>query len=122
MPDINSLFPSKYLRNADLPESGHKVVTIRTIRVEDVGQGDEKESKPVLHFFNDVAPMVLNKTNAAILSDLLGSDYEKWADRRVALHRDRVAFQGKMVDCIRVATRLPQTEQRSEAQQEQPPF
>lgn len=105
MADISSLFPSRFLRSCDLPEDGQSAAyTIKKVDVQEIG--DDRERKPCVHFVEDCT-MVLNKTNANILAELLGKDYTRWTNRTINLKRDRVAFQGKMTDCIRVAMELP---------------
>ena len=105
MADINSLFPSQFLRSCDLPDDGQPAIyTIKKVDVQEVG--DNRERKPCIEFVEDCT-MVLNKTNANILAELLGRDYTRWVRQRVALKKDRTSFQGKVTDCIRVSMELP---------------
>ncbi len=95
-------FKGSYLKAEDI--KGHRVaVTIETATMEEVGQGDEKAEKPVLHFVGKDRGVVLNKTNWARIADLLGSDEsDDWEGQRIVLGVERVDFQGKRVDAIRV--------------------
>lgn len=105
MADISSLFPSRYLRSCDLPEDGRPAAyTIKKVDVQQIG--DDGDRKPCVEFVEDCT-MVLNKTNANILAELLGKDYTQWSNKAINLKKDRVAFQGKMTDCIRVVMELP---------------
>ncbi|MGV3518837.1 MAG: hypothetical protein ACO1TH_17255 [Luteitalea sp.] len=96
---IGSAFPSKYLKAADL--QGRRVaVTIDRVELEDVDDGDHK---PVLYFRGAERGLVLNRTNAAALTDHLGTDEtDQWRGRRVVLFPTRVDFQGRRVDAIRI--------------------
>ncbi len=61
---VELLFPSEYLRAADL--QGRDVpVTIAKVEVEDLTmRGGKKEAKPVMHLKHTQKRLVLNKTNA----------------------------------------------------------
>lgn len=87
---IGAAFPSKYLKAADL--QGRRVpVTIDRVELEDVDDGDRK---PVLYFRGTDRGLVLNRTNAAALTDHLGTDEtDQWRGRRVVLFPTRVDFQ-----------------------------
>ena len=118
--DINTAFPGNYLKAADL--KGRQVpVTIERVEMEDVG-GDHK---PVVYFQGAERGLVLNKTNASIISDMYGSETNQWGNKRIVLYPARVEFQGRLVDAIRVQhPGVAQTQQAPLPQQapEPPPF
>jgi len=96
--DINSVFPSKYLKAADL--KGHEVlVTIDHVKIEDVGDGE----KPVLYFQGKERGVVLNKTNAKAIAALFSDETDSWIGMRVIFKPDLDRFQGDLVKCVRVA-------------------
>lgn len=101
--NINQAFSSKYLKHSDL--NGKRVlVTIDQVTVETIGQGNEQEQKPVLYFQGKDKGMVLNKTNAFSIAEIVGSeDTDHWKGHRIVLHQDRTMYQGKPTSCIRVA-------------------
>lgn len=101
---IGSAFPSTFLKAADL--QGRRVtVQIDRVTIEDLGDG---EKKPVLHFIGKDRGLVLNKTNAARIEEFTGTDEtDEWHGASIVLFVDRVDFQGKRVDAIRV-DRAPQ--------------
>jgi hypothetical protein len=101
---IGQAFPSKYVKTSDL---GGKRVTVKIDRVEieDVG-GDE--DKPVLYFQGRGKAMVLNVTNANMISSVYGEETGDWHGREIELRPEKTTFQGKVVDCIRV--HVPQIE------------
>lgn len=98
---IDSAYPSNYLKAADLNGQNVKV-TISHISMEDVG-GDPK---PVLYFQGKEKGMVLNKTNANNIKEGYGGETDNWSGKEVVLFEAMVDFQGKTVPSIRI--RLPQ--------------
>lgn len=100
--NINSAFKSNYLKHSDL--NGKRVmVTMERVEVETVGQGKDAEEKPVLYFKGHERGLVLNKTNALSISEIVGSEEtDQWTGHKIVLHQDKTMFGTKMVDCIRV--------------------
>lgn len=96
--DINSLFPSNYLKAADLQGQARRV-TIASCAPEPLGQG---ETKPVLRFAGIPRGLVLNRTNAAVLAAALGTETTAWCGQPVELYPDVTMFQGRATPCIRV--------------------
>lgn len=96
--DINGAFPSNYLKAADL--QGRRIaVTVREVAMEDIG-GDHK---PVLYFQGKDKGVVLNKTNANMISEIAGTtETDEWAGVKIVLYPDKTDFQGKRVACIRM--------------------
>ena len=106
--DINSAFPSRYLKAGDdVPDEGQLVLTIRDVTLETVGQGKDAQDKPIVYFRESDKGLVCNKTNAKTLAKLLGDDTDDWAGRRIALFVTEVQFPADMVPAIRVKTKLP---------------
>ena len=102
---ISKLFPSKFLRAADL--DGHEIeCAIHEIRVEDL-TGDGRERKPVLYFEGKDKGLVLNKTNSMIIAGRYGDDTDGWQGKPVILYGTETQFQGKLVPCIRVRIPAP---------------
>jgi hypothetical protein len=100
MPNINEAFPSNYLKASDL-KGRSVVVTIDRVEFEAVGQS--REMKPVLYFVGKEKGMVLNKTNANKIMQLLETPVtEEWHQGRILLYPTETQFQGDMVDCVRV--------------------
>ncbi len=97
MGDIMSAFPSDYLKEADL-FGKPKVLTITKTTIEKVGD----DNKPVVHFEEADQGLVLNKTNANMISDLHGRETDDWAGKVIELFPHTTEFQGRMVPCIRV--------------------
>lgn len=96
--NINGAFPSSYLKAADL-QGRRVIVAIDKVVMEDIGG----EHKPVVKFQGKDRGIVLNKTNAAMIAEIAGSDEtDDWKGVKVTLYPTKTDFQGKRVDCIRV--------------------
>jgi hypothetical protein len=97
----NELFPSKYLRAADLPLP--LVVTIASVTQEDFQNDGETRTKPVIQFREHVKALVVNMTNFDAIADIAGTDETtRWRGIQVELFADKVRFRGKSVDSVRV--------------------
>jgi hypothetical protein len=98
--NIDSAFPSNYLKASDLGDKS-PVVTIDRIEVEPIGR--DKEMKPVVYFQGKEKGFVLNKTNAKKIAELTGSkDTDDWHGCQVRIYATETEFAGETVECIRV--------------------
>lgn len=95
--DIQSAFPGKYVKCADLAGKS-KIVTIANVAMQRVGD----DTKPVMQFSDCDQGMVLNLTNSNTIADIFGFDTDKWNGGRIELYPAKVQFGAKMVDAIRV--------------------
>lgn len=81
---MNDIFPSKYLKADDL--NGREVtVKISDCRMEEIGQGSNKEEKPIVYFDGKEKGVVLNKTNFSAIADAYGDETDDWRDQPVIL-------------------------------------
>jgi hypothetical protein len=101
----NDVFPSKFLKAADIGD-GERILTISAVSVEEVGD----DQKPVARFNGEKKGLVLNRTNWDRIAFIAGSDNsDDWTGLRIALYTELVSFGGKSGPAIRVrATRAPQ--------------
>src|SRR6476469_1850681 len=98
--NIDSAFPSNYLKASDLGDA-QPVVTIERVELEAVGR--DKEMKPVLYFRGKEKGIVLNKTNSNKIASLVGSrDTDYWRGQQIRLYATETEFGGETVECIRV--------------------
>ena len=98
---ISAAFPSNYVKASDL--NGKPCpLTIRTCVLEELGQGNDKEKKPVLYFQERQKGLVLNKTNANVIANAYGKMTEDWEGKTVEVYPARVEFKGNLVDAIRI--------------------
>jgi hypothetical protein len=101
--NIGTVFPSKYLKSADIAVAGRPVpVVIDRIEIHDVGGGDKQEDKPVLFFRGKEKGMVMNITNANAISEVYGAETDDWIGQTIELYVAKVQFQNRMVDAIRI--------------------
>jgi hypothetical protein len=106
--NVNDVFPSKYLRAADL--DGHEVtVTIEHIEMESLGADDDTQ-KPVLYFVGKKKGLGLNKTNATTIANLYSPEMDNWIGCPITLFPTQTDFQGKSVECIRVRIQKPKAQ------------
>jgi hypothetical protein len=114
---IGSAFPSDYLKSDDL--NGREVlVTIKDCKMQELGQGKDKEEKAVLYFQGKEKGMVLNKTNAGVLSDAFGDETDDWKGEEVILFAKEVEFQGKPTMGLRI--KLPSRKKGGAARERDP--
>ncbi len=99
--NISEAFPSNYVKASDL-NGKPSLLTIRACVREELGQGNDKEKKPVLYFKEAQKGLVLNKTNANVIVDAYGKMTEDWEGKTVEVYPARVEFKGNLVDGIRV--------------------
>ncbi len=99
MPTMDELFPSNYLKAADLGNKTFKV-KIDKVVFEEIGQ--DKEKKPIIYFVGVRKGLVLNKTNGTAVAEMHGQATENWTGKEVELFSRLVPFQGKDVPAIRI--------------------
>jgi hypothetical protein len=100
--NIDTAFPGKYLKHADLQGRTVRVIA-GECRVEDIGG----EEKPVLYFQGKERGLALNRVNAGAIAQAYGPETDHWRGRLIELYPDKTFFQGRMVDCIRVRVPAP---------------
>ena len=103
---ISELFPSRYLKAADL--DGDEVFTAESLNQEELGD----DTKPVLYFEEMEKGLVLNRTNANTIASLYGQDTEDWVGKRITLFATEVDFRGQQALAIRVRMLPPKKRKR----------
>jgi hypothetical protein len=116
--NINEMFPSKWLKAEDFAEGENKVLTIKDIKYQTLGQGAKAEDKPVVEFRED-KPLVLNKTNAHVIAQLYGGDTDAWIGKRITAYTMDVDSFGDIVRAIRIRNAIPGEAAQSQAAQSQ---
>ena len=98
--NVNSAFPSQYLRASDLGDA-EPVVTIARVALEAIGR--DKDHKMVAYFDGKSKGLVLNKTIAKKLAELTGSpETDDWIGHQVRLYTTTADFGGESFEVIRV--------------------
>ncbi len=109
-PTTNDLKSSKFLTKNDVEPA--IMVTIKGYKQMNVAmESVAPEEKYVLYFNELEKPLVLNRTNGELISDITGSnDFDNWIGKKVVLWNDRtVSFAGKITGGIRVRAVAGQT-------------
>lgn len=130
MSDINAmsfdeLVPSnsKYLSKTDVGEDG-LVLTIKGFRTETLKSDDGDEDKMVMHFAEDVKPMVVNRTNAQLIGVATGArNVGESKGKQIVVYNDpTVGFGGKITGGLRIKKvgGAPRTAPRPSATGRQP--
>jgi hypothetical protein len=99
----DEVFPSKYLKAADLKGKA-RTVTIERAPYETLKGLDGKENqKIVLYFENVPKSLPLNGTNFDAVCDATDCpDTEDWPGQRIELYPTKTPMGGQLVDCIRI--------------------
>ena len=118
MAHLKDLFPSKYLKAADLAEykrAGRlplRVTISRVIERETVGMNEDAQERPVVFFQNATKGMVLNRINAATLAEVAGSgDTDNWIGVTLGLDVRKDRYKSDVVDCLRFVALRGQPQQ-----------
>jgi len=100
MLDVRALFPSKYLRVADL-NGADQAVTIEKVAKEQLPE--RTDYKLVAYFQEPIKPLAFNKTNAYTIAEVFGYDADLWVGARLVLYCSTTPFPGRgIVPCIRI--------------------
>lgn len=99
-----------YLGEADFNEGEEKVATIASVnQSETVTTAEGKSQKAVVHFAENLKPMILNVTRSKAIEKVAGSPYfEDWKGVRVQLYIEHnIKAFGELVSAVRVRPRKP---------------
>lgn len=102
---FGDLVPSKseYLSKGDVGEGG-LIVTIKGFTTEPVKNDDGTDNKVVMHFVEDLKPMILNNTNSQLIQVCTGAKNTGEAKgKKIIVYNDpTVSFGGKITGGIRI--------------------
>lgn len=102
--NIDTAFPSKFMKASDLPEETLVPFVIEEVKMEEVGR--EKSIKPIIYFKDQDKGFCCNKTNANSIKKVLGSsDTQDWLGQTIKLYSTEVQFGDEMVESIRVSVK-----------------
>lgn len=110
MTDYRSLYDRDYIGYFDLPGGKDLTLTIRkVVGGELTAIGGRKSKKPIIHFKQNVKPMICNKTNAKTIATMYGNTVEAWAAKNITLFvsMTRDPSGGGEVECIRIRPGTP---------------
>lgn len=92
-----------------------KIVTIKAIKREMVHdeKGGEQE-KSIAYFFEDIKPMVLNKTNQKTIEKMYKTPYiEEWAGKKIQLYIKKEKAFGEFTDVLRISPVPPKSAEQT---------
>lgn len=111
---VDLLFPSKYVKAADLRGKSVPVVIERIKPREKLMMaGGKSDMKPVIYLRGKEKGWILNKTNARAIAKVYGPELTEWIGKTVVVMATQVEAHGEMVDAIRVD--LPATQKAARA-------
>ena len=98
-----------YLGSYAMTPGQDLIVTIKSVGNEEViGTDGKKEICSVVHFFENVKPMILNATNNKTIAKLLKTPYiEEWSGRKIQIYTEKVKAFGEVWDALRIRPFLP---------------
>jgi hypothetical protein len=107
MPNVNDIFPSKFLHAHDLQG---RAWTLTIARVEFEVMGRTRETLPVVYFRGRPKGLKLNKTNATAITAVAGSALtEEWPGVVVTIYASVADFGGQSYNVVRVrAAKAPE--------------
>jgi len=103
---LGEAFPSNFMKADDL-QGRDILVTIKDVKMEELGQGHDKEQKLVLSFRGKSKKLVCNKTNAKTIAKLFGDETDDWIGKTIIIGPREVEYQGDQVWAIRVSLKNP---------------
>jgi hypothetical protein len=113
----SEVFQTNFLKKDDVGDG--LILTIASVRMEDVGNDEDKETKAVMRFREFQKGLVLNKTNWETIEEVYGEDSDGWIGKRVKVYFDAsVQFKGKRTGGLRI--RMPSRPQAGPVAQQQP--
>ena len=99
---VDLLFPSKYLRAADLKGKDVALV-VASVSREDIQMiGGKKEPRVIVRFERTEKMFVANRTNAKTIKAAFGPYTVNWIGKTIVLYPTTTKFGRDDVECIRV--------------------
>lgn len=105
--DYELMFPGRFVKGADL-QGRDVTLTIKSVTIEKMESGKEKESKGIVAFIERDKELALNRTNAEALKLMFGRETDTWIGKRVTLFPMKMkdpfsdAEEPEEILCIRV--------------------
>lgn len=98
-----------YLGAYSIEDNKDLVLTIGTVKVEQVTGSDGKKDECVVCYWKEpMKPMILNSTNMKMIQKLLKSAYiEDWSGHKIQIGIEKVKAFGDVVEALRVRKTLP---------------
>lgn len=93
-----------YLGSYALEPGKDMTLTIKSCGLEMItGSSGKKEEKMVMHFMENVKPMIVNRTNSKTITKLYKTPYiEQWSGKKIILYARQITAFGEEVDALRI--------------------
>jgi hypothetical protein len=100
--NVSDVYSGNFLKAEHI--KGTVSYVIENVTVEEFDADDKVKKKLVLAFEGEEKRLVVNTTNASIITENLGgeTDAEKWVGQTIRLTVKKVEYAGKLVPAIRV--------------------
>lgn len=98
-----------YLGGYALEPGQELIATIKSVGNEEVTSPDgKKQICSVIHFVENIKPMILNATNNKTIAKLFKTPYiEEWCGRKIQIYTEKVKAFGEVWDALRIRPFLP---------------
>ena len=109
MPDSRLLYDANAMSAFHLQGKSHIVTIAKWIqgKLRKQGAGNKTEKKPVIYFQEKNLPLVVNKTNRAIIAGMYGNEIDNWIGKKIEIYPTTTKFGNELKDCIRVKPKIP---------------
>lgn len=98
-----------YLGVYSLDNGNDMTLTISKVTREVItSTGGKKEECTVVYFKEAQKPMILNRTNAKIITKIYDTPYiQEWEGHQITLFASKTKLAGEMVECLRIREKIP---------------
>lgn len=106
MPDYRLFYDANSMSAHHLQGKSH-IVTIAKWVAGKVGHGSKQQKKPTIYFKEKKLPLVVNKTNGALIAGMYGTNIDGWVGKTIEIYPTTTQFGSETKDCIRVRPKVP---------------
>lgn len=118
--DVTEFLTGNFLTAAEVQTPVN--VTMKGVKRELVGQGQQQKTKLVVYFNELAKGLVANKTNLGVIAQMYGTNSDAWQGQPLQLYSEMVQFQGRLVPGLRVrAAQQPPAAPAAGQTQQAPP-
>lgn len=101
-------FPSEYLGAIDFNSKTIIATIARVESKEVVNTNNKKHIRPVVHFKENLKPLICNATNSKAISKVARSEMiQDWVNHKIELYVDHIKAFGEYTDAVRVKPTKP---------------
>lgn len=103
------MFNPDYIGAYELDNGQELILTIKSVKPEMVtGERGKKEELLVARFYENVKPMILNKTNCKTIQKIYKTpNIEDWIGKKIQIFATTTPFGSEVVECLRIRPKVP---------------